>query len=220
MSKKKLNILAYEYIKNRIVNNEYKVNQILSEKLISEKLKISRTPVKEALSRLENESFVVINPRKSVSVTEVNLKIIKDIFQVRSKIEPLLVELTLSFMNRKDLEKSLLEFRKKFKEMSEKAEVSGAEFDSLYDSYRVFFAHNCGNFFFTKQMCLVYEHLHRIRKVLYGDERRRLEALNEHIEIIDAILNNSSFDIIKDMCDRHIEEAQIDFFRNLSNLHI
>lgn len=95
--KQKLDILAYEYIKDKILNNEFKAKDTISEKQIAEELSISKTPVKEALSQLENENFVIINPRKSVSVTEVDLKLIRDVFQVRSRIEPLLVELTIFF---------------------------------------------------------------------------------------------------------------------------
>ena len=87
-----LRILAYNYIKDKILNNEYTSNQIISEKMISDELSISKTPVKEAFLYMESENFLIINPRKSVSVREVDLKLIKDVFQVRSRIEPLIVE--------------------------------------------------------------------------------------------------------------------------------
>ena len=118
--KKNLDTLAYEYIKNKILNNEYKGKELIYEKEIAEELSISKTPVKEALSRLENEKFVIINPRKSVSVTEINLKLIKDVFQVRSKIEPLLVELTTLSLEKDELKKSLLDFKKSFEKLGKK----------------------------------------------------------------------------------------------------
>ncbi|MDO5088662.1 MAG: GntR family transcriptional regulator [Leptotrichiaceae bacterium] len=219
--KKKLDILAYEYVKNKIINNEYKEREIIHEKKIAEELSISKTPVKEALSQLENENFVIINPRKSVSVTEIDLKLIKDVFQVRSRIEPLLVELTILFLDRTELKSSLLDFRKKFEKMGQKNKVSGVEFDKLYGGYKYFFAENCGNFFFSRQMTLVYDHLERIRKVLYGPDNRRLEAIEEHIDIIDLILNDEiSIETIKELCEKHVEAAQMDFFKNLNNLNI
>ena len=215
-----LRILAYNYIKDKILNNEYTSNQIISEKIISDELSISRTPVKEAFLYLESENFIVINPRKSVSVREVDLKLIKDVFQVRSRIEPLIVELTINSMDREKLTKHLLDFKKKFTKLSGVKKVDNDEFDKLYDSYRYFFADNCANLFFSSQMNIVYDHLHRIRKVLYGNAARRLEALEEHIYIINCILDNSAIEFVKELCEKHIEEAQMDFFKNLDNLNI
>ena len=218
--KKKLKSMAYEYIKSKILDDIYKGKQIISEKDIAAELSVSKTPVKEALYRLEEENFVIISPRKSVTVSEVNLKLIRDVFQVRTRIEPLLVELTIAFMDKEELRSALLNFRGRFEKLVKKGTVSGDEFDELYDGYRYFFAENCGNFFFSKQMLLVYDHLHRIRKVLYGKKNRRLEALKEHVNIINLILEEASIEDVKKLCEQHIEAAQIDFFKNLNNLNI
>ena len=67
-----LRILAYNYIKEKILNNEYTSKQIISEKKISDELSISKTPVKEAFLYLESENFLVVNRRKSVFVKEVD----------------------------------------------------------------------------------------------------------------------------------------------------
>ena len=154
-------------------------------------------------------------------MTEIDLKLIKDVFQVRSKIEPLLVELTVLSLDKNILKKSLLGFKKDFYELEKKERVSGIEFDKVYDGYRYFFAANCGNFFFSKQMTLVYDHLHRIRRVLYGINNRRLEAIEEHIKIINLILQEEPpIELIRGLCEKHVEAAQMDFFKNLNNLNI
>ena len=110
-----LRVLAYNYIKGKILNNEYISKQVISEKQIADELSISKTPVKEALLYLENENFIQIYPRKSIAVKEVDLKLIKDVFQVRTRLEPLLVELTLNSIDELFLINSLSEFRNRFK---------------------------------------------------------------------------------------------------------
>ena len=216
-----LRVLAYNYIKEKILNNEYISKQVISEKQIADELSISKTPVKEALLYLENENFIQIYPRKSIAVKEVDLKLIKDVFQVRTRLEPLLVELTLNSIDELFLINSLSEFRNRFKELSITSKIDNDKFDLLYDDFRHFFADNCGNLFLSTQMNIVYDHLHRIRKVLYGNTSRRLQAIDEHIRIIDLILDhNTPFLIIKELCEKHIEEAQLDFFKNLDNLNI
>ncbi|WP_067139598.1 GntR family transcriptional regulator [Oceanivirga salmonicida] len=217
---KKLDIVAYEYIKEKILNNEYKAKQIISEKDLAKDLNISKTPVKIALENLKKENFVIINPRKSVCIKEVDLKLIKDVFQIRSIIEPLLVELTISYLPEGELKLHLINFRSKFEKMSKKTTVKTEDFDKLYDSYRYFFAKNCGNLFLSQKMELVYDHLHRIRKILHGTKYRRLEAVEEHIEIINKILNKNDIKIIKDLCSKHIEAAQISFFKNINMINL
>ena len=70
-------------------------------------------------------------------------------------------------------------------------------------------------------MTLVYDHLHRIRRVLYGISNRRLEAIEEHIKIIDLILQEEPpIELIRGLCEKHVEAAQMDFFKNLNNLNI
>lgn len=49
---------AYEIILNNIINRQFAVNTVLQERRLAEMLHISRTPVRNALSRLENEGFI------------------------------------------------------------------------------------------------------------------------------------------------------------------
>ena len=53
-----------------------------------------------------------------------------------------------------------------------------------------------------------------------NNTQQRLKALEEHIYIIDCILDNNSTEFIKELCEKHIEEAQMDFFKNLDNLNL
>ena len=99
---------AYNYLKEKIINNKISPNEILNERSIAKELNMSTTPIKEALLRLELENHVQIFPRRGIYVKEVNLKLIKDIFQARMKLEPVLVELTVQSMERKLLLKNML----------------------------------------------------------------------------------------------------------------
>lgn len=60
------------YLKNAILRGELKAGDRLVERSIAEKLNISRTPVREALFRLESQRFVSTVPRKGVVVNEIS----------------------------------------------------------------------------------------------------------------------------------------------------
>lgn len=84
---------AYETIKRRILQNAYPGGfQVLEEQLCDE-LGMSRTPLREALVRLELEGLVEILPRRGMRVLPLGAADIADIFQVLSSLELLAVRL-------------------------------------------------------------------------------------------------------------------------------
>ena len=201
--------MTYDYLKEMIINNKIPASENLNERTIAKELNISTTPVKEALLRLELENHIQIFPRRGIYIKEVNLKLIKDVFQARMKLEPVLIELTIQSMEKKLLLKNLLNLKKDFTDISRVKNLDVDIFDKVYESFRYFFTNNCNNLYLTKQMNVVYDHLHR-----------RLEGIGESIEIIDSIINESPIEITRSLSVKHIENAQSDFFSNLDNLKI
>lgn len=66
MAKTNLKTLAYKTIKQKIVTCEYAPGLYLNEEILTEELKISRTPIRDALSRLEQEGLIEIKPKKGL----------------------------------------------------------------------------------------------------------------------------------------------------------
>lgn len=87
--KTSLKLRAYQYIKGKILRCEYEPNKFLNEQqLCAEMGDISRTPVRDALSRLEQEGLIQILPKKGTMVAGVSLSDIGRIYEVRLLIEP------------------------------------------------------------------------------------------------------------------------------------
>lgn len=99
--KKNLRQKAYEKIKEMILFLEMKPGHKIFESEISERIKIGRTPVREALMMLENEKLVVSGNNKGFSVRSLSSKDIDEYFKMRILLEefaiPLIIErITLS----------------------------------------------------------------------------------------------------------------------------
>lgn len=77
---------VYDELKRRIVLIEYEPGQVLREKGLIDEFGVSRTPIREALIRLETEGLVRIIPNSSTMVTEVSFQNLKDVFEVRSSL--------------------------------------------------------------------------------------------------------------------------------------
>ncbi|WP_420830395.1 GntR family transcriptional regulator [Bacillus piscicola] len=84
---------AYFYLKNLILEGEYKTGDRLVERELAERLNISRTPIREALFRLESQGFVKTVPRKGVVVAEISTEDVVEVFTILSSLEVLAVKL-------------------------------------------------------------------------------------------------------------------------------
>lgn len=63
---------VYEYIKQAIVQGVYKSGERIIERELADQLNVSRTPIREALFRLESQGFVKTLPRKGVIVSKLS----------------------------------------------------------------------------------------------------------------------------------------------------
>ena len=77
----------YRIIRERIMYLEYKPGQILNEKVLADEFGVSRSPIKDLLSRLEWEQLVRVIPRTGSMVSEIEFSRIMNVYQVRFEIE-------------------------------------------------------------------------------------------------------------------------------------
>ncbi len=80
--------LAYRIIKGKILSGELKALSDISEDRLQEELNISRTPIREALQKLEQEKLVYIYPRKGIIVSGVTVELLNEVYEMRELIEP------------------------------------------------------------------------------------------------------------------------------------
>jgi DNA-binding GntR family transcriptional regulator len=78
---------VYKTIKERIISLDLKPGDVLSDRKLSEELKVSRTPVREALNLLQKENFVRQQHGRGFCVSEISLKHIEDLYDVRIVLE-------------------------------------------------------------------------------------------------------------------------------------
>lgn len=80
---------TYCILKERLVNCIYPPGTLLNEAQLAADLGASRTPVREAISRLEMEGFVKIMPKKGIYVTDISLNDVLQIFRQELRLSPL-----------------------------------------------------------------------------------------------------------------------------------
>lgn len=83
---------AYEQIRQAIVEGRYQSGQRLVEQRLGEEFSVSRTPIREALRMLETEGLVTSLPNKGSIVRPVTTQDIRDIYELRARLESLAAE--------------------------------------------------------------------------------------------------------------------------------
>lgn len=84
---------AYECIKQEIVSLKLPPGSVINEADLRENLGFGRTPIREALKRLSLEKLVVIVPRRGMFVTEIGIRDLQQLFEMRLPLESLAARL-------------------------------------------------------------------------------------------------------------------------------
>lgn len=93
VTQRSLSEQAYEQIRQRIVTLVLAPNSVVDEAQLQQALKLGRTPIREALKRLELERLILIIPRRGIFVTPINLTDLHRLYEVRVNLECLATEL-------------------------------------------------------------------------------------------------------------------------------
>ena len=92
-------------IKAAIIKGKFKPGEKISEGDLAESMGISRTPLREAFRKLENEGFIEIIPRKGAVVTGISPREVNDLYEIKSTLEGLAARLASANMKDKDIKK-------------------------------------------------------------------------------------------------------------------
>ena len=188
--------LVYLRLKERIVNCDLLPGSVLSEDRLTSEFGTSRTPVREALLRLQRELLVDIFPRQGTFVSQISLKDIYEVFDIRLIIEPRVARAVA-----KHLDAAVLEnFRRTFAslDLSESSFKEWFRHDRDLHSYLI---EKSDNRRLVQMYSSIMDQNLRMR-ILAGKVPRRIaDANQEHEKIVDALLSQDEERIENVMSD-------------------
>ncbi|MEG1584534.1 MAG: GntR family transcriptional regulator, partial [Anaerovorax sp.] len=112
-SHKPLREIVYEELRSLILTGQIKPGTRMMEIELADDMGVSRTPIREAIRKLEKEGLVTIEPRKGAYASEVSIKDMVDILEVRGTLEGLAAYLAATRMTKEEKE-LLIEYSNKF----------------------------------------------------------------------------------------------------------
>ena len=193
---------VYERLEEHILNGDYKPGDILTEKQLSADLGVSRTPIREALSRLEFDNLVT-ETSSGTEVRGINEEDVKDLYEVKKKLEVIAVKRAAKLMDEKSLNamKDIVGQQVYFagKGDSEKVRNLDTEFhDLIYN--------NCGSVTFRQILSGVHHKLKKYRNNSLKSKSRLKESVKEHEAIYKAIVKGNIKDVEKLMA-KHLDNS-------------
>ena len=194
----------YNLLKEDILNQEYDKEEILNERKISDELRVSRSPVREALKALEAEDWVEYIPYKGIVVKKMTEADLKNIFQIRRALELLAVEIAvpnLTANNIKDLE-ACYEIQKN---MLVKPE--NQLFIEMDVKFHGILMAATDNKILIKMISDIRDKIRRFgMNAIFSGAHRYVETVEEHEAILNAIKSND-VDLAKQAMHAHMNNT-------------
>ena len=171
---------------------------------LAEELGVSRTPVREAIRKLELERFVVMLPRRGTYVANLSLKDINEVFEIRAALDGLAAGLAAERITEEELEQMerlLVEIADCIEQHNNQkiVEADEAFHDILYRASR--------NERLVGIICNLREQFTRFRSVSINYPGRLQNTLEEHRQLVEAIAQRNP-EAAQQKAREHIENAE------------
>ena len=194
---------AYRRIKALILSAKLPPGAPINEVQIAGELKISRTPLREAIRQLEHDGLVVRYPNKGVFVRQLAMKEFFEIWQIREWLEPLACEIAVRNINKSILE----ELQEELSRLDEKS--PGIEEYEIHHRIDVqlhsLILETAGNRTLKEIIDGLNDRIMHIRMV-HTPERLHA-SIKEHMEIISGLLMGDSM-MASNAIRSHLENAR------------
>lgn len=201
---KPLREIVFETLREAIISAVLKPGERLMEIQMAEEMGVSRTPVREAIRKLELEGFVVMVPRKGAYVAGISIKDIADVFEIRAAMEGLAAGLAAERITEEELEqleRILVKIGEcvQNNDLEKLIEVDTEFHDTLYKA--------CRNERLVQIVSNLREQIQRARTASLSTPGRSKYALEEHKKIVEAV-SERNVELAQMLAREHIENAE------------
>ena len=189
--------VVFNTLRKAILKGDLKPGERLMEIALAEKLGVSRTPIREAIRKLELEGLVVMAPRKGAKVASITERDLNDVLEVRKGMEELAIRLACEkFLNLIDSEN-----------LTELAEVDVEFHDIIYAT--------TNNKRLIQLLNNLREQMYRYRIEYLKDSAVRRQLAKEHKSICEALRTHDKESALRYVYV-HIDNQQKAIIRSLN----
>lgn len=176
--------VVFNTLRQAILKGELKPGERLMEIALAERLGVSRTPIREAMRKLELEGLVVMIPRRGAQVANITEKDLNDVLEVRIALENMAIEKACKRMTEEEMGRLWLAAKEFERTMAEGDLVRLAEADVAFHEI-IYQASD--NRRLNQVLNNLREQIYRYRVEYLKDEDTRNVLVKEHEEMTRAI---------------------------------
>lgn len=194
--------LAYDKLREAIQAGIYKPGRRIREGDVADWLSMSRTPVREALRRLETEGLLVHEPHRGVVIADLDHQMVMELYSMRDVLEGTAARLAAQHAS--DVEIAAL------RDMVEAEVALSADTDRLADHNRRLHSaiyHSAHNRYLLKTLNALGDSLGLLGRTTYSVPGRPQTAHAEHLALVDAIAARNPA-AAEQVARRHIQQSQ------------
>ena len=195
---------VFQTLEEDILQGRLKPGEVITELRLSKALGVSRTPIREALQHLEQESLVEIRPNRGAVVLGITRDDLEVIYDMRIRLEGLAASLAAKTADEEQLNamKEVLDLQEFYVEKNNPDEQE--IFDSRFHEMVYEFS---GKRILYEVLKNLHRRITRYRRLSVTDMDRARKAMTEHREIYEAIRDGNG-SLADTLTIRHVENAK------------
>lgn len=178
---------VFDHLETDILSGKYSRGEIITESKLSQELGVSRTPIREALRRLEQEHIIEETGKGSV-VIGISEKDVDDIFVIRKHLETLAAGIAAENSTDEQLVKlrEALELQEFYLEKGDAEQIKQMDNRFHYIVYRL-----SGSTVFYDILVPLHKKIQKYRKIAVQSTGRAKASVEEHRKIYEAIASGN-----------------------------
>lgn len=199
--------LAYQHLKHRLLRGEFPPGTRLGEERLAAELGVSRTPIREALSRLHSEGLVERLADGGFGPTLINLHVVRELYEIRFALERCALRRTAQGVPTHD-EEAVVALRQDWVDLDapDDDEAVDGEFVLLDEDFHERLAAAAGNESLVDQLRKVNERIRIVRMQDFLTAGRVERTIDQHLAVLDAVLADR-FDLAEERLIGHFDES-------------
>lgn len=201
--RKYLRDIIFEKLQQAIFSGKFKSGERITEKEITEELKVSRTPVREALYRLASTGLIKIIPHRGFLISKWSSKEIKDVIELRIALEVFAVKLAIQRILPNEINELKILVAKMEKAVKRKDMMKASHLNSLFHDKIILASKNKELF---EVMEPIKNKIHHFRIISIFTPNRLEGSFKEHKAIFNA-LKNKDDESAQRLMAKHIQKV-------------